>query len=323
MIGMIFTIFFNMYTAYLRALGNSKGPLYILMFCTLLNIVLDLSFVLFFGMGIFGVALATVIAQACSALFCFLYTKKYAPLLKVSKLSFDPVLMRMILKFGFPAAIQLSLVSMAQLTITRLINSFGTAAMAGITAASKIDQLATLSVSNFAMALSTFVGQNIGASQEDRARKGLRSAIIFTISLAVVITGFLTVFAPQLVTFFVGEGDAHTSNIILVGKNYLTISVRFYVLFAVLFSFNGFFRGCGDAVMAMAFPVISLALRTISAYMLVNFAGMGSEALAWSVGIGWGLTGLGSILYYKTNKWQGKGISRLKGMASPAKKDAL
>jgi Na+-driven multidrug efflux pump len=279
------------------------------MFCTVLNIILDLVFVLVFKWAVFGVAIATVIAQGCSALLCFLYARKQAPLLNVEKLIFDSSLMRLILKFGLPAAIQLSLVSLAQLTITRLINSFGTAAMAGITAASKIDQLATLSISNFAMALSTFVGQNIGADQEDRARKGLRSAVVFTLGLAVVISGVLLIFAPQLVTLFLGEGEANAS-IILVGKTYLSIMVRFYFLFSILFSFNGFFRGTGDAVMAMAFPVTSLAIRTIAAYMLVNLAGMGPEALAWSIPIGWGLTGLGSVIYYKTNKWRGKGIKR-------------
>ncbi|MDR2900761.1 MAG: MATE family efflux transporter [Treponema sp.] len=310
MIGMIFTIFFNMYTAYLRALGNSRGPLYILIICTFVNIALDLFFVLFFGMGVFGVALATVIAQGISALLCFFYSKKQAPLLDVSSLHFDSSQMRLILKYGFPAAIQLSLVSMAQLSITRLINSFGTAAMAGITAAAKIDQIAILPVSNFAMALSTFVGQNIGASQEDRARKGLRSALVFMILLSVLISGILFVFAPQLITSFLGEGDTHASNIILVGKNYLHIIVLFYFLFAILFAFNGFFRGSGDAVMAMIFPVASLAIRTLAAYMLVHFAGMGPEALAWSVSIGWGLTGFASVIYYKTNKWRGKGIKR-------------
>ncbi len=310
MAGMIFTVFFNMYTAYLRALGNSHGPLYILIFCTLLNIALDLFFVLFFRMGVFGVALATVIAQGCSALFCFLYTKKQAPMLNVSKLCFDSSLMRLMLSYGFPAAIQLSLVSLAQLTITRLINSFGTAAMAGITAASKIDQMAILPVSNFAMALSTFVGQNIGASQEGRARKGLRSALIFMLLLSALISGILLFLAPHLVTFFLGKGNSDTSNIILVGTNYLNIIVRFYFLFAVLFAFNGFFRGAGDAVMAMAFPVSSLAIRTGAAYVLVYFAGMGPEALAWSIPIGWGLTGMGSGIYYKLNKWQGKGIIR-------------
>jgi putative MATE family efflux protein len=310
LVGMIFTIFFNMYTAYLRALGNSRGPLNILIICTFINIALDLFFVLVFHMGVFGVALATIISQGTSALLCYLYSKKHAPLLDVSKLEFDSSLMRMILKYGFPAAIQLSLVSFAQLSITRLINSFGTAAMAGITAASKIDQIAILPVSNFALALSTFVGQNIGASQEDRARKGLRSALIFMFSLSVLISGILRVFGPRLIVFFLGEGDLHTSDIILVGRNYLNIIVLFYFLFAILFAFNGFFRGSGDAIMAMAFPVTSLAIRTAAAYMLVNFAGMGPEALAWSIPIGWGLTGIGSAFYYKSNKWRGKGIKR-------------
>ncbi len=132
MAGMVFPIFFNMYIAYLRALGDSRNPLYILIFCTLLNIGLDLLFVLQFGLGVAGVAIATIIAQAVSVFLCFVYTKRSVPLLRAERGGFDRVLLSAILKYGTPAAIQLSLVTLASLTITRLINSFGPAAMAGV-----------------------------------------------------------------------------------------------------------------------------------------------------------------------------------------------
>ena len=296
MIGMIFSTFFNMYTAYLRALGDSRGPLYILICCTLLNIGLDLLFVISFKMGVLGAAVATIISQALSAVLCFIYAKKRTPLLNPDKLSFDRPLFAAILKYGTPAALQLSLVSLANLSITRLINSFGSAAMAGITAVSKIDQLATMPVSNISMALSTFVGQNMGAKQELRAKKGLHWSLVFMLAFSALMSVLLLNLGPRLIYLFLNEGDVNSAEIVALGLKYMNIMVVFYFLFAFLFAFNGFFRGAGDAMSAMAFPVISLLLRTVSAYILVNLAGMGPEALAWSIPIGWGLASIASFL---------------------------
>lgn len=304
--GMIFPIFYNMYTAYLRALGDSRSSLFILIFCTILNTGLDLIFVIQFHLGVLGVAVATVIAQALSVLLCYLYIRRRVPLLRIHKLTFDRGLFHSILRYGTPAAVQLSVVSFANLTITRLINSFGKAAMAGITASAKIDQLAIMPVSTISMALSTFVGQNMGAGKEERARKGLRSSMIFMVLVAISISGFLFLIGPQLISFFLKPGEKGADEILRIGLEYLNILVGSYVLFAFLFAFNGFFRGVGDAVIAMVFPVVSLTIRTVSAHLLVHLAGMGSEALAWSIPIGWGLCGFFSWIYYRKRMWVGK-----------------
>ncbi len=306
--GTIFLVFFNMYTAYLRALGDSKSPLYILVFCTLLNIGLDLLFVLRFQLGVTGVAVATVIAQAVSAALCFLYTRRNVPLLSTKRLEVDRELLRAILRYGAPAAVQLSLVTLANLSITRLINSFGSAAMAAITAASRIDQLAIMPVSNFALALSTFVAQNMGAGLEGRARQGLRSSLLCMVVLSAGISAVLLAFGPRLVSLFLNENEERSGEILRVGLNYLNIIVAFYFAFGVLFAFNGFFRGVGDAVIAMVFPVSSLGIRTLSAYALVEYAAMGPEALAWSIPVGWVLCSLASWAYYKKRLWTGKAI---------------
>jgi putative MATE family efflux protein len=308
--GTVFLVFFNMYTAYLRALGDSRSPLYILIFCTLLNIGLDLLFVLRFGLGVAGVASATVISQALSAVLCFLYAKYRVPLLSAKEMAFDGTLLKAILKYGFPAAIQLSLVTLANLSITRLINSFGPAAIAGITAAARIDQLAIMPVSNLSMALSTFVAQNMGAGKEDRAKQGFRHVLVYMLVVSVAISALLIAFGPQLVSLFLNEGEALTADILRVGLKDLNILVLFYFFFAFLFAFNGFFRGVGDAVIAMVFPVSSLALRAASAYALVEYAAMGPEALAWSIPVGWGLCSLASWVYYKKRLWAGKVIAR-------------
>jgi putative MATE family efflux protein len=308
MAGMVFPVFYNMYTAYLRALGDSRSPLFILICCTVLNTGLDLLFVIAFDWGVAGAAIATIISQFVSAVLCFIYTSKKVPLLTVQRLSFDWQLFKLVLKYGTPAAIQLSLVNIASLTITRLINSFGAASMAGITASSKIDQFAIMPVSNVSLALSTFAAQNIGAGNEERACNGLRTALLMMVVMAATLSGLVVLFGPLLMTLFLNADEASSAEILRVGLEYLNIIASFYFLFAILFAFNGFFRGVGDAVIAMVFPVASLTLRTVSAYMLVNLAGMGPEALGWSIPIGWGVTGLASFVYYRKRLWVGKMI---------------
>lgn len=306
MSGMVFPVFYNMYCAYLRALGDSRTPLYFLVFATMLNTVLDLFFVVKLNMGVMGAAVATITAQMAAAVACVIYVYRRVPLLQVKKLKFDSSLFRAIIRYGAPAALQQSIVSLANLTITRLINSFGSAAMAGITAVTRIDQLAIMPVGNLASALSTFVAQNMGAGLEARAKKGFRTTLLFMLLISVCMSALLMAFSPQLVSLFLNKDDVNTIEILRIGKTYLSTMVMFYFLFAFLFGFNGFFRGVGDAVIAMVFPVFSLAIRALSAYGLVGFAGMGPEALAWSIPIGWGLSSLASWVYYRKGLWKGK-----------------
>jgi len=306
MSGMVFPVFYNMYCAYIRALGDSRTPLYFLIFATIINTVLDLFFVTQLKMGVMGAAVATITAQAAAALLCVFYVYRRAPLLQVKKLEFDAGLFRAIIRYGAPAALQQSIVSFANLTITRLINSFGSAAMAGITAVTRIDQLAIMPVGNLASALSTFVAQNMGAGLEDRAKKGFRTTLLYMLLISVVMSALLMAFSPQLISLFLNKDDLNTPEILRIGRTYLSTMVIFYFLFAFLFGFNGFFRGVGDAFIAMVFPVFSLTVRALSAYALVGYAGMGPEALAWSIPIGWGLSSLASWVYYRKGLWKGK-----------------
>jgi len=310
MAGLVFMIFFNMYTSYLRAMGNSRTPLYILMFTTTFNGLLNMLFVVVLGFGIFAVSLGTIITQGLAAVICFVYTYKKVPLLRVNRLVFDKKLFIAILKYGLPAALQLSIVSLASLTISRLINSFGTAAIAGITAANRIDNLAMLPISTLSLALSTFVGQNMGAKLEERAVKGLKTMMATMVGGALLISAVLIFTAPYLVQIFIDMSDVHAAEMLATGQNYLRIMVVFYFLFAFLFAFNGFYRGAGDAVIAMVFPIVSLTIRTGSAYALVYFAGMGPEALAWSIPIGWGIASSASFIYYKKRLWVGKMVTK-------------
>lgn len=315
MAGMLFPIFYNMYTAYLRALGDSRSPLLILILSTLLNMILDLVFVINFHLGVAGVAYATVISQTIAAVLCYIYARRKVPLLRVAKMVFDRGLFRSILQYSIPAALQLSLTSLAGLTIMRLINSFGSVAVAGYTAATKIDQLAIMPLSNVSMAVSTFVAQNMGADLEDRAKKGLRSSLALMAGIGVFISLFALLFGKQLIALFISTADADSAEIIAVGARYLAIIVCFYVLFAVFFAFNGFFRGVGDAIIVMILTASSLTIRAVSAHLLVSLAGMGPEAVAWSIPIGWGLCSTAAYLYYRKRLWAGKTVTHKNAVA--------
>jgi len=306
MCGIVFTMFYNMYTAYLRALGDSRRPLYILIFTVILSGALTLYLVAVQGLGVTGAAASTIFAQFVAAVLCYLYSRRFAPHLIVKKLVFDNELFRLIIRYGAPAAVQMSFVSLAHLFITRLINTFGPAAMAGITAVARIDMLAIMPVATLSAAMSTFVAQNMGAGLEDRARKCFRISMLYMLVLAVCISAVLMAFGPQIISLFLNQGDANSLEILSIGTRYLNIMVVFYFLFAFLFAFNGFFRGVGDAKIAMVFPVVSLTIRTLSAHGMVMLLGMGPEALAWSIPIGWGFSGIASWIYYKKRLWVGK-----------------
>ncbi|MDR1794832.1 MAG: MATE family efflux transporter [Erysipelotrichaceae bacterium] len=304
--GMVFTITYNMYMAYLRALGNTRIALYSLVLAATLNVCLDLYFVTQLNLGVFGVAIATVISQGVAAAICFFYVLKFEPLLQVKEWVFETKIFRNILRYSIPAAIQLSLTSLGMLTIMSLVNSFGTTSVAGFTAGNKLDQMVTMPLANVSAALSTYVAQNIGANLEKRCREGLFSGLRIMFVYAIFISLVIMVVGPTLVGLFVNTKSSDAAQILAVGLEYMHIMAFAYFLFAIFFCFNGFFRGVGDALMAMAMPVFSLAVRVLFAYILARGFGMGIEAVAYSIPMGWGLSSLVSAIYYRAGKWRGK-----------------
>ena len=304
--GLVATLIYNVYTAYLRALGDSKNPLYFLILSASLNVGLDLLFVAVFRMGVAGAAIATVISQGISAVLCIWYADRKVPLLRVRRFVFDRALLKLVLHYSIPSAIQLSITSLASLTVQRLVNGFGTVAVAGIAAATRIDSFATMPISSVSMAISTFIAQNMGAGQLQRAKKGLHSAMILSLCIGVGISALSFLFGKNIITLFVATTDANAAQIISVGVQYLTVIAASYSLFAIFFSFNGFFRGVGDAVIVMALTITSLTLRAVLAHILVMQFGFGPEAVAYSIPVGWGLCSAFAWFYYKRNLWAGK-----------------
>ena len=306
MTGILVQMIFNMYNAFLRALGDSRTPLICLICGIFLNLGLDIWFVRGLGWGVAGAAAATVLAQVAVLVPCYIYVARRVPLLKVDSLAFDRELFYTIMRYSVPAALQLSMTSLASLTIMRLVNGFGSNATAGYTTATKIDQMALMPASNISMAEASFVGQNMGAGKEDRAHKGLRSTAVFMVGLSLAISALILAFGSPLMALFMEPGDPNFGAIVNIGTRYLAVIALFYFLHAALFALNGFFRGVGDAVIVMVLTVTSLTIRSVSAHILVHQFGMGPEAVAWSIPIGWFTTSLMGYIYYQKGYWKGK-----------------
>jgi Na+-driven multidrug efflux pump len=313
MAGVVFPIYFNVYMAYMRALGDSRSPLIILSIALFLNIIFDLLFIIVFKWGMVGAGLATIVSQGFAAVACIWFANRKIPELRLDKLLFDKAIFKLILTYGIPASVQLSITSLASLTIMRLVNSLGAVSVAGFSAGLRVENFALMPLHNINMAISTFVGQNIGAGNEARAKQGLKSGMKLMIGIGVITSVILLALGPVLMGWFVSPGDINAAAIIREGSLYLSIISMFYILFGVFFAFNGFFRGVGDPVIVMILTIVSLTIRAVLAHVFVYALGMGLEAVAWSIPIGWAICGAYAILYYYKGWWRGKvAINRIK-----------
>ena len=282
--GLPFVFLYNAGAFLLRSLGNSKVPLYFLILSTALNIVLDLLFVVGFGMGVQGAALATVAAQAVSSVCCILYCLKKLTLLRYAKgeFCFDRAIFGKIASYGVLTSVQQSIMNLGILAVQGIVNTFGTNVIAAFTVAVKIEAFAYLPVQDFGNAFSTYVAQNKGGGRMDRIRQGTRVCIgtilcaCFVISLAVVI------FARPLMGIFLSPEEGA---VIATGVGYLRVVAPFYALIGFLFMHYGFYRGLGDLPMSILLTVISLGLRVaLAAALSIPF---GPAGIWWSIPIGW------------------------------------
>jgi Na+-driven multidrug efflux pump len=234
------------------------------------------------------------------------YANKTFPVLKIEKLTFDRDIFPLILSNSIPAAIQMSITSLISLTITRLVNTFGEYAAAGYSVATRIDSFALLPLESMSMTLSTFAGQNTGANQDERARKGHRSTLAIMLGVAVFASSFMLIFGKQMMSLFVNNTEKGALEIVNYGWDYLSVIGLFYVLHALFFSYNGFFRGVGDAVIVMILTISSLSIRAIFSYFFTNRFSMGPEAIGWAIPIGWAICSVIAIIYFRKGLWKEK-----------------
>ena len=296
--GIFFVFLYNYFAYLLRAIGNSVVPLYFLGSTAVLNVVLDLIFVMACNWGIAGAAAATVIAQAVSGLGLAAYTWLREPNLRFSLRLSEPAKgsATEILRFSFSSSIQQSVMNFGILMIQGLVNSFGPAVMAAFAAAVKIDSFAYMPAQEFGNAFSLFISQNHGAGEKARVRQGMRSAVRISQIFCAAISVLVFIFAPYLMLLFVSPNDV---NIIAIGAGYLRVEGAFYCGIGILFLLYGYYRGINRPEMSLVLTIISLGTRVLLAYILAPIPQIGVLGIWSAIPIGWILADAAGILYLK------------------------
>lgn len=288
---------YNYFASLLRALGNSKVPLLFLAVSAILNIFLDLWFVLGLKRGVAGAAEATVISQYVSGIGIAVYAFLKFPLIRPQgeKIRIRLSCMKEIISFSALTCIQQSVMNLGILMVQGRVNSFGPAVMAAFAAAVKIDAFAYMPVQDFGNAVSTFIAQNYGAGQEERIRKGLKYSILTSMAFCLFITTGIWLLARPLMLLFVDAGE---TAIIAEGVRYLHIEGTFYCGIGCLFLLYGLYRAVGKPGMSVVLTIISLGTRVVLAYALSAIPEIGVVGIWWSVPIGWFLADLTGLAYY-------------------------
>jgi putative MATE family efflux protein len=305
--GMIFLFGYNTVSAILRGLGDSKNPLYFLIIATVVNIILDLIFVLVLGWGVAGAAWATVIAQGVSFGIGIIYMQRSSHEhlhFSLKTMRFDREIFRAVLRIGLPSGIQQSLVSLGFVALNRIVNPFGTDVMAGYTAASRLDSFASMPAMNLSMAMSTFVGQNLGAGKAERVRKGYLSTLLISAGISTCMTLVMIWFKRQLIGLF-----ATDPAVLEIGADYLVVVSSFYLLFSSMFITGGVLRGAGDTIAQMFITIVALWVVRIPASALLSSL-LGSNGIWWGIPAGWLVGFTANFLYYLGGRWKRKVVAR-------------
>ena len=312
--GAVFLFLYNTLNGIYNAQGDSKTPLVFLIISSLTNIVLDLLFVIQFGMGVAGVAWATLIAQGMCALasLAVMFRRLRRMPGEAGKENekvplFHSVAIKRIAQIGLPSMLQQSLVSVSMMLMQGLVNSYGKVLVAGYTAATKIDSLAMLPNMNFSNAMSSYTAQNIGAGKYDRVKEGLKACLFMVVVFSLVITVVIFLFGNQLLSLFLDPGD--TSGAMGYGLAYMhTVSV-FYILMGVLFVPNGMLRGAGDMGAFTLSSMANLFSRVGIAYALAYFTPLGANSIWWSIPAGWAVGATVSLLRVKSGRWMRRAVA--------------
>lgn len=295
--GVMGLMLYNIGAGILRAVGDSRRPFYFLVVSAVMNIVLDLVFVLCFDLGVRGVAYATILSQAVSAVLVFFVLMRTSTCIRFSpkKLRFHWDMLAKIIRVGIPAAIQMAVTSFSNVFVQSYINHFGADCMSGWTAYSKIDQLMFLPMQSLALASTTFVGQNLGRGLVRRARDGVRTAFLMAVGLTVFLLIFVLSFAPGLVTFFNSKPE-----VVEYGTLFLRHLSPFYVLCCVNQVYSGALRGAGNSRAPMLIMLSSFVLfRQCYLFVMANFISNTILPIAMGYPAGWLLCSALTYLYYR------------------------
>ena len=293
--GIAATFLYNFFAFLLRALGNSVVPLAFLAVSAVMNIVLDLVFVLVFDMGVEGAAIATVFSQYVSGVGLAVYTLVKHKELRPGGGIYEKGLLRELADFSFLTCLQQSIMNFGILMVQGLINSFGIVVMAAFAAAVKIDSFAYMPVQDFGNAFSIFIAQNYGAGEKERIKKGIAAAFKISAVFSIAISAVVCLFAKPLMLIFI---QPHETEVLAVGMQYLRVEGAFYIGIGWLFLFYGLYRAVRKPGMSVVLTIISLGTRVVLAYTLSAVPAIGVLGIWASVPIGWFLADATGFLYY-------------------------
>ncbi len=300
--GITATFLYNYFASLLRAIGNSVVPLVFLAVCALLNIVLDLFFVLVLKRGVSGAAEATVISQYISGIGIAVYSlfrcSQFCGVLRNCRIRWE--CLKEIANFSVMTCIQQSVMNLGILMVQGLVNSFGAEIMAAFAAAVKIDAFAYMPVQDFGNAFSTFIAQNYGAGNTKRIQKGLKGAVLVSFLFCIIISSAIWIFARPLMELFVNKNE---TRIIMEGIRYLHIEGAFYWGIGCLFLLYGLYRAIAVPAMSVVLTIISLGTRVLLAYLLSSVPSIGVAGIWWAIPIGWILADTVGVLYYRKLAW--------------------
>ena len=322
--GLSFLFIYNVVSSIFQALGNSKTPLFLLIFSTLFNVVIDIIFVKNFNLGVKGLAWGTFVAQGIASVISLIVL-----LININKLpkedehiqgeniegvreqkhshralensAFSLSTWSSIMILSLPSILQNSTVSIGQLFVQSLVNSFGNANLvAGYGSAFKINYIIISVFLTISNAMATFTSQNIGAHKLDRAKKGLKGGILSMIAIALFSTAIYLIFARQLVAVFTSENN---KEIIDIGSEFLYILAPFYIVVCIKIIFDGFIRGAGDMAGFTSSTMTDLIIRVGLSYLFVKGLNTGYIGIWWSWPVGWVLGAIVSVIFYLSKRW--------------------
>ena len=314
--GTVASFVYNMGASILRAVGDTKHPLYFLMAACLTNIVLDLFFVAVLGLGVFGAALATVISQVVSAVLVAISLLRPGNVYSVvpREVRFHREKLVGILRIGLPAGIQSNMYTVSNMVLQSRMNLFGTVTVAAYTAFEKIDGFYWMISSAFGVSITTFVSQNFGARKYQRLRQGVRVCLALTAGVSLAISLLFCLGAPVLLRMFSPDGQ-----VIALGTHMMWYISPFYILFVCIEIFSGTARGAGDALKPMLLTCGGVCVLRVAWVVVVLSHYPAVETILVSYPISWGITSLLYLIYYFRGNWLRRGIAKA---GFPAEEDS-
>lgn len=297
-VGILFVSLYNYLSAMLRALGDSRTPLYFLIISTIINVILDILFVVVIPLGVKGAALATIVSQFISVLLCGIHAYRTNPYFRIARSDLS-VSMRMIyqvVRLGVPMSIQFALIAISTMALQRVVNSFGTTVVAAFTATNRIEQLIHQPYITLATSLSTFSGQNYGAQKNDRVYTGYKTGVIIMVSFTALLILIMQLFGKAIASLFVSDYE-----VIMLGARGLKITSLFYLALGMIYVIRGVLTGIGDAFFSLFNGIVEVIGRFTVPILLTSYLGIGESGIWLATGIVWLLSGVTAWIRYVTN----------------------